>query len=206
MDNEQFYYTIEKEAVAEFKDRGSKFIGYAFPVDGAEAFKKRLKELKEEHPKAAHFCFAYRIGRDGNNFRSSDDGEPSGSAGKPILGQIDSKQLCNTAVVVLRYFGGTLLGVPGLINAYKMAASLALQLTPLHQKAVLHHYTLEFDYTLMNDVMMVIKRFGCEVLKKEAQLFCRMAVGIPKSAVSACLEKLADLPGIEVSAAAPTKN
>lgn len=200
MDNEHFYYTIEKEGVAEFKDRGSKFIGYAFPVAGADEFKKRLKELKELHPKAGHFCFAYRLGRDGNNFRSSDDGEPAGSAGKPILGQIDSKQLCNTAVVVLRYFGGTLLGVPGLINAYKMATSLALQLTPLQQKPVLLNYALEFDYTLMNDVMMVIKRFGCEVVTKEAQLFCRMMVGIPKAASTACLDKLADLPGILVTA------
>jgi uncharacterized YigZ family protein len=99
--------------VAEFKDRGSRFLAYAFPISSADDFKKRLKELKEEHSKAVHHCFAYRIGTDGNSFRSSDDGEPSGSAGKPILGQIDSKELTNTAIVVVRYFGGTLLGVPG---------------------------------------------------------------------------------------------
>lgn len=201
MDNEHFYYTIEKEGVAEFKDRGSKFIAHAFPVAGADDFKKRLKELKELHPKADHFCFAYRIGRDGVAFRSSDDGEPAGSAGKPILGQIDSKQLSNTAVVVLRYFGGTLLGVPGLINAYKMATSLALQVTPLQQKAVLLNYALEFDYTAMNDVMMVIKRFGCEVLKSETLLFCQMIVGIPKASSAACLDKLADLPSVHVAPA-----
>ncbi len=199
MDNEHFYYTIEKEGVAEFKDRGSKFIAHAFPVASAEHFKKRLKELKELHPKADHFCFGYRIGRDGTNFRSSDDGEPAGSAGKPILGQIDSKQLSNTAVVVLRYFGGTLLGVPGLINAYKMATSLALQVTPLQQKAVLLNYALEFDYTGMNDVMMVIKRFGCEVVKSETLLFCQMIVGIPIAASAACLDKLADLSGVQVT-------
>ena len=108
-----FYQTIEKESVAEFKDRGSRFLAYAFPISSADDFKKRLKELKEEHPKAVHHCFAYRIGTDGNNFRSSDDGEPSGSAGRPILGQIDSKELINTAIIVVRYFGGTLLGVPG---------------------------------------------------------------------------------------------
>jgi uncharacterized YigZ family protein len=119
------YYTIEKESVAEFKDRGSRFLAYAFPVQNTDDFKKRLKALKEEHPKAAHHCFAYRIGNDNNVFRSGDDGEPSGSAGKPILGQIDSKGLTNTAIVVVRYFGGTLLGVPGLINAYKMVSSLA---------------------------------------------------------------------------------
>jgi uncharacterized YigZ family protein len=175
----EFYYTIEKESVAEFKDRGSKFLGYAFPVQNTDEFKKRLKQLKEEHPKAAHHCFAYRLGMDKNNFRTADDGEPSGSAGKPILGQIDSKELTNTAIIVVRYFGGTLLGVPGLINAYKMVSSLALQLTPIIQKPVLHNYELSFDYTLMNDMMMIVKRFGCVIIENESQLFCRMVVGVP---------------------------
>jgi uncharacterized YigZ family protein len=191
------YYTIEKSSVAEFKDRGSKFLAYAFPVSTADDFKKRLKELKEEHPKAAHHCFAYRLGIDKNNFRSSDDGEPSGSAGKPILGQIDSKELTNVAVVVVRYFGGTLLGVPGLINAYKTSTSLALQLTAIIQKPVLVQYELQFDYTLMNEVMMVVKRFGCVVLQNEMQLFCRMLIGIPKENLELCLDKLNDLHGVE---------
>lgn len=193
------YYTIEKPAFAEFKDRGSRFLAYAFPIQSAEDFKKRLKALKEEHPKAAHHCFAYRIGTDGNNFRAGDDGEPSGSAGKPILGQMDSKELTNAAVVVVRYFGGTLLGVPGLINAYKTATSLALQLTPIIQKPVLIKYELQFDYTLMNEIMMVVKRFGCTVLQNEAQLFCRMMIGIPKESLEACLSKLEDLHGVEVA-------
>lgn len=193
------YYTIEKPAFAEFKDRGSRFLAYAFPIQSAEDFKKRLKALKGEHSKAAHHCFAYRIGTDGNNFRAGDDGEPSGSAGKPILGQIDSKGLTNAAVVVVRYFGGTLLGVPGLIHAYKTATSLALQLTPITQKPVLLNYELQFDYTLMNEIMMVVKRFGCTVLQNEAQLFCRMTIGIPKESLEACLSKLEDLHGVEVA-------
>lgn len=193
-----YYYTIEKASVAEFKDRGSKFLAYAFPVQTTDDFKKKLKELKEEHPKAAHHCFAYRLGTDGNNFRAGDDGEPSGSAGKPILGQIDSKQLTNAAIIVVRYFGGTLLGVPGLINAYKTSASLALQLTPIIQKPVLVQFELEFDYTLMNEVMMIVRRFGCTVLQNEMQLFCRMLIGIPKEQLEACLEKLNDLHGAEV--------
>ncbi|HEY8971071.1 MAG TPA: YigZ family protein, partial [Puia sp.] len=119
MAEQDFYYTIEKEATAEFKDRGSKFIGYAIPVSSVDEFKEKLNEVKKLHPKATHHCFAYRLGLDGNVFRVSDDGEPSGSAGRPILGQIDSKELVNVLVVVVRYFGGTLLGVPGLINAYK---------------------------------------------------------------------------------------
>jgi uncharacterized YigZ family protein len=193
------YHTIEKPSLAEFRDRGSKFLAYAFPVTAAEDFKKRLKELKGEHPKAAHHCFAYRLGTGGINFRSSDDGEPSGSAGKPILGQIDSKQLTDTAIVVVRYFGGTLLGVPGLINAYRTAASFALQLTPIVQKPVLINYELQFDYTLVNEVMMVVKRFGCVVLQNEMQLFCRMVIGIPKENLDPCLEKLHEVHGVELA-------
>ena len=191
------YSTIEKPSTAEYKDRGSRFIAYAYPVSTADDFKKYLKALKEEHPKAAHHCFAYRIGTDGNNFRAGDDGEPSGSAGKPILGQIDSKGVTNVAVIVVRYFGGTLLGVPGLINAYKMVTSLALQLTPIIQKPILENYELQFDYTLMNEIMMVVKRFGCVVLQNEAQLFCRMILGIPKENLENCLNKIKDLHGVE---------
>jgi len=197
------YYTIEKPSVAEFKDRGSKFLAYAFPIKSTDDFKKQLKQLKEEHPKAAHHCFAYRIGIDGNNFRSGDDGEPSGSAGKPILGQIDSKELSDIAVIVVRYFGGTLLGIPGLINAYKTSTSLALQLTAIVQKPVLVQYELQFDYTLMNEVMMVAKRFEFTIFQNEMQLFCRMVVGIPKENLTLGIDKLKDLHGVEVI---PTKH
>ena len=193
-----FYYTIDKEAVAEFKDRGSKFIAYAFPVASVDAFKLRLKELKEEHPKAVHHCFAYRIGTDGNTFRVSDDGEPSGSAGRPILGQIDSKQLTNTAVIVVRYFGGTLLGVPGLINAYKTATALSLQVTPVLQKAVEVNYSLDFEYNRMNDIMHILKQFGCTVLKQEAQLFCRIETGIPRNRLQEVLFRFNDLHDVHV--------
>ena len=179
--NTDFYQTIEKESVAEFKDRGSRFLAYAFPISSADEFKNRLKELKEEHPKAVHHCFAYRVGTDGNNFRSSDDGEPSGTAGRPILGQIDSKELTNTAIVVARYFGGTLLGVPGLINAYKTAASFALQLNPVVKKPVFVNYRLQFDYTILNDVMRIIKKNECIVLKRDLQLFCIVETSIPKT-------------------------
>jgi uncharacterized YigZ family protein len=192
------YNTIEKEAVAEYKDRGSRFLAYAFPIQTAEEFKKRWKALKEEHPKAAHHCFGYRMGFDMNNFRAGDDGEPSGSAGKPILGQIDSKGLTNTAVVVVRYFGGTLLGVPGLINAYKTSTMFALQLTPIVQKPVLIEYELQFDYTLMNEVMLIVKRFGCVVLENEMQLFCRTKMGVPKADEESCLKQLKELHSLEV--------
>src|SRR6188474_92287 len=195
-----FYLTIEKESMAEFKDRGSRFLAYAFPISIADDFKKRLKELKEEHPKAVHHCFAYRVGTDGNNFRSSDDGEPSGSAGRPILGQIDSKELSNIAIIVVRYFGGTLLGVPGLINAYKTSASFALQLTPLIKKPVLINYRLQFDYTRLNEVMRIIKKNDCIVLKQELQLFCIMETSIPKQNLELCILQLKNLKGMELSA------
>lgn len=197
--NKDFYLTIEKESLAEFRDRGSRFLAYAFPVLSADNFKKRLKEIKEEHPKAAHHCFAYRIGTDGNNFRSSDDGEPSGSAGRPILGQIDSKELSNIAIIVVRYFGGTLLGVPGLINAYKTSASFALQLTPVIKKPVLIPYRLQFDYTILNEVMRIIKRNDCIVLKQELQLFCIIETSIPKQNLELCILQLKNLKGMELS-------
>jgi len=194
------YFTIEKNASAEYKDRGSRFLAYAFPIQSVDDFKKGWKALKEEHPKAVHHCFAYRLGMDNNNYRAGDDGEPSGTAGKPILGQIDSKGLTNTAVVVVRYFGGTLLGVPGLINAYKTATSLALQLTPIVQKPILLEYELQFDYTLMNEVMLVVKRFGCIVMENEMQLFCRMKIGIPKAVADDCVEQLNGMHSLELKA------
>jgi uncharacterized YigZ family protein len=198
MSEQDFYYTIEKSAVAEFKDRGSKFIGYAYPVKNVDEFKDRLNEVKKEHPKATHHCFAYRLGLDGNTFRVSDDGEPSGTAGRPILGQIDSKELVNTLVVVVRYFGGTLLGVPGLINAYKSAAALALQIAPQAQKQVEKEYTVQFDYTQVNEVMTLVKQYNCRVVRQEMQLFCNMTIAIPKNRVTEVVYKLKELRNVEV--------
>ena len=198
--NKDFYLTLEKESMAEFKDRGSRFLAYAFPVSSPAEFKNRLNELKEEHPKAVHHCFAYRLGTDGNNFRSSDDGEPSGSAGRPILGQIDSKELVNTAIIVVRYFGGTLLGVPGLINAYKTAASFALQLNPIVKKPVTINYRLQFDCTILNDVMRIIKKNDCVILRQDLQLFCMIEASIPKSQLELCILQLKSLKSMELSA------
>jgi uncharacterized YigZ family protein len=190
-----YYNTIEKSCFAEFKDRGSKFIGYTFPIANTNDFKLRMAEIKKEHPKATHHCFAYRLDLDGNNYRVSDDGEPSGSAGRPILGQIDSKQVTNILVVVVRYFGGTLLGVPGLITAYKSAASMALQVTPIVQKPVEVNYSLQFDYTMMNDIMMIVKQFNCTVISQEMQLFCRMTIGVPKNWLEEVMFKLKEVRG-----------
>lgn len=192
------FYTIEKTGVAEFKDRGSRFLAYAYPLNSIDEFKTYMQVLKAEHPKAVHYCFAYRLGTDGNLFRVSDDGEPSGSAGRPILGQIDSKQLTNILVVVVRYFGGTLLGVPGLIHAYKTATSLVLQTIPIVQKPITVPYAIHFDYTRLNEVMHIIKQYNCEVTAKDIQLFCHYHVAIPRNRLEEVLFKLQEMQGVEV--------
>lgn len=194
-----YYYTIGKSSVSEYKDRGSRFIAFATGIETVPEFKKQLSFIKKEHAKASHHCFAYRIGTDGNTFRASDDGEPSGSAGKPILGQIDSKELTNVLIVVVRYFGGTLLGVPGLIHAYKTAASMALQLTPLVHKPVLVHYRFQFDYTKMNEVMRIIKHFNCIVEKQDSHLFCNMEIAIPKTLLNEVLFRVKEIYGLEIT-------
>ena len=193
-----YYYTIDRPGGADFKDRGSRFIAYVFPIKDVADFKKRLQGLKQEHPKAAHHCFAYRIGTDGNNFRSSDNKEPSGSAGRPILGQIDSKQLTNVAVIVVRYFGGTLLGIPGLINAYKTSTALALQTTPVIQKSIEINYRLQFDYTKMNEVMILVKKYNCSIIKQQMELFCTMEIGVPSSNHELTILKFGEIHGIEL--------
>jgi len=193
-----FYYTIEKPSFAEFRDRGSKFLAYAFPLPAKDTFKAWLQRVKADHPKATHYCFAYRFGLDGTDFRINDDGEPSGSAGKPILGQIDKRGLTNILIVVVRYFGGSLLGVPGLIHAYKTAASLALQTTPILQKQIEVFYCLAFDYTLVNDVMRVIKQSRCTIISQDLQLFCTMTIGIPKSTQEETINRLHEFHSLEI--------
>jgi uncharacterized YigZ family protein len=193
-----FYFTISKEGSAEYKDRGSKFLAYIFPIKNKDEFKTHLQALKKEHPKAVHHCFAYRIGYDGNNFRVSDDGEPSGTAGKQILGQIDSKNLSDILVIVVRYFGGTLLGVPGLINAYRTAASLVLQCTQVIKKSIEVNYNLQFNYTEMNEVMRILKQYNCTIYKNETQLFCKIETGISKYRLTETLYALENIQHIEI--------
>lgn len=195
------YKTISRPAIAEFKDRGSRFIAYSYPVISSDDCKEKLSLLKKEHPKAVHHCVAYRLGLDKNNFRASDDGEPSGSAGKPILGQIDSRELTNTIIIVVRYFGGTLLGVPGLINAYKTAAAMVLQLSPIVQKPVMIKRKINFNYPQMNDVMRIIKNFNCEIIEQELNLFCMMQIDIPKSKAEETITAFKDLRDVEINAA-----
>ena len=191
------YKTIEQTGKAEYSDRGSRFLGFAFFVKDIPQFKERLQAIKELHPKASHHCYAYRIGFKGELWRASDNGEPSGTAGRPILGQLESQQLLFAAVVVVRYFGGTLLGVPGLINAYRAAAQLALQKASVIEKPILCEYQLQFDYTLLNEVMRLVKKHQLIVLSNEQGLFCEMKLGIPIGKETNVCEEFSLLQGLE---------
>ena len=199
MTEQDFYYTIDRTASAEFKERGSRFIGCSWPSASVEICRTQLAEMKKLHPKATHHCFAYRLGLDGQSFRVSDDGEPSGTAGRPILGQIDSRQLVNVHVVVVRYFGGTLLGVPGLINAYRSAAALALQLAPIVQKPVEKEFLVQFDYTSIGEIMALAKQYNCRVLRQEMQLFCNMTLAVPRNRVQEVSYKLQEIKNVELA-------
>lgn len=192
------YKTIAGESSAEFTDRGSKFLAYAMPVETQEQIKHAIKNYKLMHPKAVHHCYAFRIGFDLNGYRASDDGEPSGSAGRPILGQIDSAQLTNILIVVVRYFGGVLLGVPGLIHAYKTAAQEAIQQNQIVEKKRTQWYKLKFDYTKMNEVMRILKAHHCEIKAQQQGLFCEMEVGIALDENEMVCGKLLHIHGVEL--------
>lgn len=192
------YFTINQKASAEYKDRNSKFIAYAFPFPDKNDLKKHLDELKKLHVKAGHFCYAYRIGADGNEFRTSDNGEPSGTAGKPILGQIDKQNLGDVLIIVVRYFGGTFLGVPGLTNAYKTAASLVLQMLPVITKDIEKAYQLHFPYEKLNEIMQVIKSCNGRIIQQESMLFCSMQLMIPSIHLSQFLDMMRQVQGLEM--------
>lgn len=192
------YRTIDQTGKAEFTDRGSRFVGFAFSVSDPAQFKERLQAIKELHPKASHHCYAYRTGFEGEIWRSSDNGEPSGTAGRPILGQLDSMQLQFAAVVVVRYFGGTLLGVPGLIHAYRSAAQLALDKASITEKPVLKKFRLQFDYTLLNEVMRQVKKHQLPIDEQEQGLFCEMTLGIPVAQLEAALTGFQQLQGLKI--------
>ncbi|XZF14044.1 IMPACT family protein [Chitinophagaceae bacterium MMS25-I14] len=192
------YRTLAANTTAEFKDRGSRFLAYAYPVSGTQDVKDKLQVLKKEHPKAVHHCFAFRIGTDGKLFRANDDGEPSGSAGRPILGQIDSAGITNVLVVVVRYFGGTLLGVPGLINAYKTVTADALKDAPVTEKWIEDKVEVSFDYPTMSEVMYLLRQSEATIYVQDLQLFCRVEAGIPRVHTAAYVQRLSEIRGVTV--------
>ncbi|MBD3614748.1 IMPACT family protein [Kingella kingae] len=172
------YKTLSAPIQVEFKDKGSRFIAYAYPVLTADDVKKHVDDLRQEHHKARHWCYAYRLGTDGNKFRANDDGEPSGSAGRPILGQIDSFELTDVLVVVVRYFGGTLLGVSGLIHAYKMATQMAFQAAAIVEKNIEKTLYLRCDYPHLNDALRIAKNHHANIIEQDLQLDCRLTVRV----------------------------
>lgn len=166
------YLSVAKPAEGLYKDKGSKFIGYVFPVKDLEDIKEQLLGLKELHPKARHICYAYRLGFTPEEARSNDDGEPSGSAGKPILNTILSNQVHFTLVAVVRYFGGTLLGVPGLIQAYKEASLEAFSAAEIIEIEPMETLEVRFNYPQMNEVMKVIKKYPIQIVAQEVNNDC----------------------------------
>lgn len=165
-----------------YKDKGSRFLAYVYPISSEDEVKPLVDALRKEHHAARHHCFSYRIGCDGATMRANDDGEPSGTAGRPILGVIDKYGLSDVMVVVVRYFGGILLGVPGLIRAYREAAEDALSRAEIVQKVRTRRFELEFDYLAMNDLQKIVKAFpGLDIVGQEFDLRCRMTVEIPFS-------------------------
>ena len=185
MNETHSYRTISNIATAEFKDKNSRFLAFAYPILTADDFKPHLDALKKEHFKARHHCFAYRLGYDGTNFRANDDGEPSGSAGRPILGQIDSFALTDTAVIVVRYFGGTLLGVPGLIHAYKTATQMALQNAEIVEKNIEKSVQIKCDYSTLNTVLRLAKQFQAHIVQQDLHIDCRLTLRVPLSSYQA---------------------
>lgn len=161
------YQTIAAPSIGEFKEKGSKFIAYAFFVSDEIEIKEKLDLLKKEHFKATHHCYAYRLGTDGKNYRANDDGEPSGTAGRPILGQIDSFGLTNLLIVVVRYYGGTKLGTSGLINAYREAAKLALENSIKIEKIIESQIDFSVPYLKMNEVMQFLKQYEIELITND---------------------------------------
>jgi len=193
------YKTIESPSEGIFKDKGSKFISFAYPISNEEEIKPIITDLKKQFYDARHHCFAFRIGYQGEQFRANDDGEPSSTAGKPILGQLLSNKITNVIVVVVRYFGGTKLGVPGLINAYKNATIDALENATIIEKTIDIHFNITFDYIVMNDVMKIIKDLSPNIIKQDFELVCNMQLSIRKSESEQLREKLSKVTSLTIN-------
>ena len=188
------YQTLKKPSDGEvYKEKGSKFLGYAFPVDSVDQVEIYISQLKKDHPKARHWCYAWQLGVDKPNHRYNDDGEPNNSAGKPIYGQIQSFELTNVLVIVVRYFGGTKLGVGGLVTAYKTAARLCLDQADIVTKMLMENILLEFDYIHMNKVMRIIKEYQLQILDQKMELNCLFRIAVRKNKAEEILKIFKDL-------------
>lgn len=192
------YRTIKKASSGLYKDKGSKFISFAFPVKDEDEINSKLAGLKKEYHDARHHCYAWSLGYDGESHRYNDDGEPSGTAGKPIFGQIRSFTLCNILIVVVRYFGGTKLGVRGLINAYKGAALDSIENNTIITNTIQDHYRVRFEYPQMNDIMRVLKENDLPQIKHDFGLDCSLEFSVRLSKKAIVIPQLEQIKDVEL--------
>ena len=196
---EDAYKTIEKASDETlFKEKGSKFFGYAFPVLSEEDVKACIEELKKKHHAARHFCYAYQIGIEKTQYRANDDGEPNNSAGLPIYGQIQSFEVTNILIVSVRYFGGTKLGVGGLISAYKTSAQFALEASEILEKTINVEFQLTFGYDLMNKVMRIVKEKNILIVRQTLALDCQYIISIRKNEAPAIFQIFENLYKVKI--------
>ena len=201
MDNTQIqdsFKSIAAESRGLFKDNGSRFIAHAYPVETEEEVKEIVAALKKEYYDARHHVYAYRLGYKGDKFRANDDGEPSGSSGRPVLGQIDSNGLSDILVVVVRYFGGIKLGIPGLIRAYKTATADAIANAEIVEKIASKIYRIHFGYMSMNSVMKVLKDMGLEQRNQQFDMECSIDTSVRLSLVETFEERMNDVEGCHI--------
>ncbi len=192
------YTTISHSGKGLYKDKGSKFIAITKHIDSEEDFKVFIAELKKEYYDARHHCYAWRLGPYDDRFRSNDDGEPSGTAGKPILNQLLSNELFYTAIIVIRYFGGAKLGVPGLISAYKNSAKEAIENSAKRKKYIYKTLELAFGYPRLNDIMRIVKEHGLKILTQDFQLDCLMSLNVKKNDIQNIINRLSVFHDIKI--------
>lgn len=191
------YRTISKPSKEVlFKDRNSKFFGYAYPVTNEDEIKSHIEQLKKQHYQARHWCYAWVLGKEYERFRANDDGEPSNSGGAPIHGQLQSFDLTNVLVVVVRYFGGTKLGVGGLINAYRTGAKLALESSSILERTIDVHFSIIFEYPLMNTVMRLIKDENIQIIEQNMSLNCEYLLAIRQQEADRVISLVKNIYGV----------
>ena len=192
------YKTIAKPAEGSYSEKRSKFLAYAFPVQNEQEVKQRLAEIQKKHWDARHHCYAYILGPHKDAYRLNDNGEPSGTAGRPIYGQLLSKDLTNTLVIVVRYFGGIKLGVSGLQNAYKVAAREALDAAVIEERTIQETYRVTFEYVKMNDIMQILKDPNAQVLDRQSYMQCIYTISVRQREADRITEALRKIPMTEV--------
>jgi len=197
---EDTYKTIAKPAEGSYSEKRSKFLAYAFPVQNEQEVKQRLAEIQKKHWDARHHCYAYILGPHKDAYRLNDNGEPSGTAGRPIYGQLLSKDLTNTLVIVVRYFGGIKLGVSGLQNAYKVAAKEALDAAVIEERTIQEQYQVVFEYVKMNDIMQILKDPEIQVLDRQSDMRCTYTISVRQRDADRITEALRKVAMTEVTA------